>query len=161
MLIICAFAEGQFDPALADPRVDLGWVPVNERVRGDIFGDHRPRPDERISAQRRAANDGRVRPDGRPAPDEGFQILAASIDVAARVDHVREDHRGSQKNIIFENHAGVDRNIILNFDVIPDLNIVGNENILPDIAAFADLGLGHDVAKMPNARAFANFSAFI
>src|SRR3954468_15692160 len=50
-------------PALTHPTDAPRGNAGHERVGHHVFGDHRPRADERIFTERRAADDGRVRAD--------------------------------------------------------------------------------------------------
>jgi hypothetical protein len=81
--------------------------------------------------------------------------------MAAGIDHIRKNHRGSAEDIVFQNAAGVHRNVVLNFDVIADCHIRRDHDVLSDIAAGADRGILHDMGKMPNFGTRANGAGLI
>src|SRR5262245_22745830 len=82
-------------------------------------------------------------------------------DLAARIDQVREDTRRSEKNIILHNGAGPQRDIVLDLHVVTDFHMTGNDDVLPEHAFLTDLRMRHDMAEMPDHRAFANFTGNI
>lgn len=85
----------------------------------------------------------------------------APNDVAAWIDHIGEDHRGSAKDVVFECHTSVDRDIILDLDIVSQNDTGSDHDILTEVAALANLCLAHDMTEMPYLRAVTNLTAFV
>ena len=87
--------------------------------------------------------------------------LVSTVNLAAGIDHVGEDHGWTEEDVIFQVHAAVDRDIVLDLDLVSNLGIRSDEHILTDIAVLADASARHNVAEMPNLGAGADFSALV
>lgn len=118
----------------------------------NILGHHRPRADQRVSADPMAADDGRVRAYRRPALDHRAPVFVLSADVATRVDDIGKHHAGTAKHVVFQRDAIVDGNIVLHLDVIADHHVVADKYILAEGTMFADLRAAANVHPMPDVR---------
>src|SRR5579885_2557959 len=70
--------------------------------------------------------------------------------MAARIDHVREDHRMAAEYVIFQDAAGIYGNVVLDFDVIADDNAGRHHHVLADVTVRADPRVLHDVGEVPD-----------
>src|SRR5437879_4169686 len=154
-----ATADGQPHPALTHPARDPRGSPQHQGVVGYILRDHGPGADEGIAPNGMPADDGRVGAKGGPAAHQGRPVLVLARDVAARVDHVGEDHGGAAEDIVLENDSLVDRHVVLDLDVVADHDVAGYQHILPEVAATPDPRTWHDVAVVPDLRALADLAA--
>ena len=73
--------------------------------------------------------------------------------MAARICHVREHTRGTEKDVVLDRGAGVDRDIVLDLDVGADTHAGGDKHILAQVAILTKLGVVADMGKMPDFRA--------
>src|SRR5262249_9212245 len=117
--------------------------------------------DEGVTPNRQAAHDSRIGANAGPFADNGVFVQVAAHDLAARVDDVRQDARGSEENVVLDDGAGVERDVILNLDVVANHDMARHQDILAQAASVADLGVGHDMAKVPDLRPVADFAWII
>src|SRR5215469_13361714 len=81
--------------------------------------------------------------------------------MAARTDYVGKHHGWTAEYVVFQFHARIQGDVILNLYVITDAPSGGNVDVLTEIAFAANLAIRHDVRKMPDLRAFADFARLI
>ena len=148
-------------PVAADPAHPSRWHAHHQSVIRNIPRHHRARADERIAADGDAANDGGVGANGRAPPHQRGLKLALTLDLAAGIDDVGENHRGAAEDVVLQDDAVVHRDVVLDFHAIANDRVVVHEHVLAQIAAFADAGCGHDVAEVPDARVRADLRACI
>ena len=103
------------------------------------MGDHRAGGHKTILAQRDAADDGCICPNGGASFDKGSLVLVLAFDVAAWIDHICEDHRRSAEDVIFKFHTGVHGDVILDLYSISDFDTWTDHDILPEIAVVPNL----------------------
>src|SRR5688572_7548612 len=149
-------SELEADAAPADPAPDARRVAVDDRVVGHVARDDAARADDAEASERHAADDRRVGADGSAAPHERAAVLVLALDVASRVDHVREYHRGPAEHVVLEDDARVDRDVVLDLDVVADDASRRDHDVLADVAARADSRVAHHVAEVPDLRAVAD-----
>src|SRR5690606_31843302 len=112
------------------------------------FGDHCPRPDERILPYLIATHYGGVAAYGGSVPDHCGHVLVAPDDGAAGVDYVGEYHRRSQEYIILTYNSGIDRYIVLYLDIISENHTRRDHHVLAYIAVRTYDGVFHDMAEV-------------
>jgi hypothetical protein len=81
--------------------------------------------------------------------------------MAARIEDIREHHRGTAKYIVLQDHPGVNRDIILNLNVITNYTAGGDHNILTNIAPLTNDAISHNMAEMPYFCAFPNLGRLV
>ena len=81
--------------------------------------------------------------------------------MTARIDHIGENHRRAEEDIVFNDYSIVDRYIILNLYSISDNGVVVDKHVLPNVAALPDPTGRHEVGEMPDLGLIADYGAFI
>src|ERR1700730_10175992 len=79
----------------------------HKRVVWNIACDHRAGGHKAILSQYRAAYDRCIRPNGSASSHHGSFVFVLSFDVAAWIDHIREDHGRPAKDIVLKLHPGI------------------------------------------------------
>lgn len=106
---IAVFLEPlELNAALAHPAMQAGRVAVAQAVIRDIPGHHCACADKAIIPQGNPAYDRRVRPDGRATLHQCGAVLVLAVNVAARVEHIGENHRRTQEGVVFDSYPGID-----------------------------------------------------
>src|ERR1017187_5288155 len=123
-----------------------------------ILGHDGAGGNKRISANGRAAHDGRVGADRGAFADDRLLVHVPAHDFAARIDDVGQNAGRPEEDVVLDDGAGVEGNVVLDLDVVADLDMARHQDVLPKVAAGADFGVRHDVAKVPDLRAFADFT---
>src|SRR5688572_3621628 len=142
--------EVEADAAPAHPAAHARRVAVDDRVVGNVPRDHAAGADHAVAAERDAADDGGIGADRGAALHQRLAVLVLALDVAPRVDHVREYHRGPAEHIVLDHHARVNRDVVLDLHVVADHALRRNDHVLADIAASTDAAVAHDVAEVPD-----------
>src|SRR5712664_2668701 len=147
--------------ALAHPPHAARRHADHQAVGGHVGRDHGARADERVLAECDAANDGRVGPDGAAALHERAPVFVLARDVAARVHHVGEHAGGPAEDVVFQLDALVNRDVVLDLDVVADFRPGHHDDVLAEVAALAVHGAGHDVRKVPDLGAAADYRSVV
>ena len=151
----------QFFTAGADITAYTGRITVNEGVVGHVACDHRACADKGITSDGDAAYNSGVGPDACPAL---YQRRAGLIHTAyggAWVPYVGEYHGRAAENLIFQRYMAIYADIVLNLAAVADAYMGVHIDILPYIASGFDDGRTHNMAEMPDMRAFADACAFV
>ena len=112
--------ECQSDTASAHPASLAGRVSVNQRIIGNVPGHNGTGAHKSILADGGAANHGAVGAQRRTFANQRGLVLVFPDNMAPRVRHIGEDHRGSAEDVILKDTTGVDGNIVLDFNVVAD-----------------------------------------
>ena len=89
-------------------------------------------------------------------------MLAAPLrELAARIEHVGEDHRRAAEDVILQGHPLVDRHVVLDLDMIADGDVVAHVDVLPQGALLPDLAAALHVAVVPDLGAGADLAAVV
>src|SRR5213592_2338333 len=139
--------------ALAHPSHAARRHAHHQRVRRDVGRHDRAGADERVLAERDAAQDRGVGADGAAPLHARGAVLVLARHVAPRVQHVGEHARRPAEHIVLQGHAFVDRDVVLDLDVVADARTGHHHHVLAQVAALADYRAGHDVAEVPDLRA--------
>ncbi len=166
-ILFPAFRAGGFSIRIKIQFIAVGAHPAGlpGRVAGDqgigrhVAGDHSPGPDKGILPDLDPAEDGGIGADGSPFTDQGFLVFILSFNRAAGVDHIGKDHRRAEKNLVFAGHSGIDADIVLHFDPVTQPHSGHDDHILPQGTILPYDTAGHDMAEMPDARAFSDEGA--
>ncbi len=151
----------QFFTAGADITAYTGGIAVNKGVVGHVACDDRTCADEGITSDGDAAYNGGVGSDGSPALHQCRTGLIHTAYGGTRIPYVGEYHGGAAENFIFERYMAINADIVLNLAGVADAHMGVHIDILPYIASGSDDGRTHDVAEMPDMRAFADACAFV
>lgn len=151
----------QFFTAGADITAYTGRITVNEGVVGHVARDDRTCADKGITSDGDAAYDGGIGSDGSPALHQCRAGLIHTAYGGARVPYVGEYHGGAAEHFIFQRYMAIYADIILNFAGVADAHMGIHIDILSYITSGSDDGRTHDVAEMPDMRAFADACAFV
>src|SRR5215472_2990014 len=81
--------------------------------------------------------------------------------MAAGTNDIGKHHGWTAEYVVFQFHARIQGDVILNLYVIADAHSGGNVDVLTKIASAPNLAIRHDVRKMPDLRAFADFARLI
>src|SRR5213596_2116308 len=147
--------------ALAHPSHAARRHAHHQRVRRDVGRHDRAGADERVLAERDAAQDRGVGTDGAAPLHARGAVLVLARHVAPRVQHVGEHARRPAEHIVLQGHAFVDRDVVLDLDVVADLRAGHHHHVLAQVAALADDGARHDVAEVPDLRAAADLGSIV
>ena len=123
---------------------------------GDVPGDDGPGADKGVPADRDAADDGAVGPQGGAPPDDGGPDLVHLRDLRPGVVDVREDHGGAAEDPFLQGNPLVDGDVVLDLAAGADGDIRADDDVLADVAPLAHGGTGEDVGEVPDLRAFAD-----
>ncbi len=151
----------QFFTAGADITAYTGGIAVNKGVVGHVARDDRTCADKGITSDGDAAYDGGIGSDGSPALHQCRAGLIHTAYGGARVPYVGEYHGGAAEHFIFQRYMAIYADIILNFAGVADAHMGIHIDILSYITSGSDNGRSHDVAEMPDMRAFADACAFV
>lgn len=75
--------------------------------------------------------------------------------------YVGEYHGAGAENLIFQRYMAIYADIVLNLAAVADAYMGVHIDILPYIASGSDDGRTHNMAEMPDMRAFADACAFV
>jgi hypothetical protein len=145
----------------AHPTLLAGGIAHHKGVVGHVLRHHAAGGNETVPPQGGAADNGGIGPDRGPAPDEGLLVQAVAVDLRPGIGDVRQDTGRPKEDVILDNRAGVDRDVVLHLHVVADRHAAIHVHVLAEYAALADLRALHDVRKMPNFCARANYRAVI
>src|SRR5687768_6469569 len=106
-------SEVEADAAPAHPAVNARGVSIDHRVVGHVARDHAAGADHAIAPERHPADDRGVGADRGAFPHQRLPVFVLALDVAPRVDHVREHHRGPAEDVVLEHDAGVHGDVVL------------------------------------------------
>lgn len=151
----------QFFAAGADIIAYPGGITVNKGVVGDVARDDRACADKGITTDGDAAYNGSIGSDGSPALHQCRTGLIHTAYGGTRIPYVGEYHGGAAEDFIFQRYMAVYADIVLNLAAVADAHMGVHIDILPYIASGSDDGRTHDVAEMPDMRAFADACAFV
>lgn len=139
----------------AHPPCLPGRVAGHQRVIGHGPGHHTAGGNEAVPSKFNTTDNRRVCAHGGSAAQQRLLVDLLSVDLRARIAHVGQHAARTQEHIVLDSTSGVDRHVVLDLDVVSDRHIITHVYILPECAAAADARAGLDVAKVPDARAFA------
>ena len=88
-------------------------------------------------------------------------VFELSFDLTPRINYIGEHHGRATEYVILELHACIKRNVVLDFDVVSYLHIRCHMYILSQNAISTDLGMRHDVRKVPDPSPLPDFSRLI
>lgn len=149
-------------PTLAHPSDLAGGDSGHQCISGDIFCDHSSGSDKGVLANGIAADDCAVGPKACAFFYEGFFVFVFSGDSTSGVNDVCKNHTRAAEDIVFQLHLIIDGDVVLHFDIGADFDVIAHVDVLPERAVFADFDVtAADVHPVPNARAGADFSAFV
>ena len=151
----------QFFTAGADITAYAGGITINKGVVGDVVRDDRACPDKGITTDGNAAYNGGIGSDGSPALHQCRTGLIHTANGGTRIPYVGEYHGGAAEHFIFQRYMAVYADIVLNLTGVADAHMGVHIDILPYIASGSDDGRTHDMAEMPDMRAFADMCAFV
>ena len=131
--------SGRLVPGTNVP-VDPGRIAVHDGIWRDVGRNHRASTHHRVSSDRDAGQDCRIRPDRGALADPGDGKLARPLPAAWELV-IRERGVRADKDVVVEPdaipqlHAGLDRDSVTHHDVVLD------EDVIADVAARPDAGL--------------------
>ncbi|KKW01471.1 MAG: hypothetical protein UY34_C0011G0013 [Parcubacteria group bacterium GW2011_GWA2_48_9] len=136
-------------------------VTIHQGVVRDVFCDYRARTNKRMPSNNGTANDRCVCPDGCTLLHKRGKIDPVLWVFGPRIHVVRENHRGSTKNVVLEGNTVIYRYVVLYFYVVSDSCFAADIHVLAKRTVLSDFGARHDMAKMPYLCTFANFTRFV
>src|SRR6185437_10552529 len=108
-----------------------------------------------------SANDGGIRADGASPLEYCRFVQRVPVHLRTRIADVGKNAGGAEEYVVFNDRAGVDGDVVLNFDVVADYRSAVNVDVLSDDALFSDARAFHDVSKVPDLAARADFRAIV
>jgi hypothetical protein len=148
-------------PKLAHVAHMAGWVAEPKLISADVFGNYCPRTDKGKSPDIMSTDDGGIGTDRGPLANMGMEVLIATWDGRPWVEHIGENHAGSQEHVIVAGNTAVDRDIVLDLDVVAEYHTWAHDDILAQIATFAQDGTRHNVAEVPDLATITNVAAWV
>src|SRR5665648_1105045 len=106
------------------PASSTGRISNHQGIIRNVPGNHSACTNKGISSDTYPANNGRVGSDSRTFLHQRWFVLILPDNCASGVDHIGENRRWPQKNIVFTNHSGINRNVVLNFNVVTKLSLI-------------------------------------
>src|SRR4051794_34998553 len=128
----------------------------HQREIRHVLGHHRARGDEGVGTDGMAANDRRVRADGRAAADEGRAKRVLALDLGTRSVDVGEHAGRPAEHTLLERDALIEADVVLDLAGVADNDVGADHDVLPDGYVAPDPHAAEDVAEVPDLRAFAD-----
>jgi hypothetical protein len=148
-------------PTHTHPTNDLAGISNKQSKVWDILQNDRASADKGVLADGHATDDCAVGPKRRTQPDQRRTELVHPPDLAARVEHIGEDHGWTAKDMILKGHSFIHRDVVLYFDPIADVHVWTDHHVLADPTILSNPGVFQDVGEMPDRGPFANLNAIV
>jgi hypothetical protein len=116
----------------------------------NTLGDDRSSTDKSIPSNVIATHNRGIGSNGSASANMGSGVLSLSDNGTPRIDDIREYTARPQENIIIADHTFVDGDVILNFYIFTQDDSGRNDYVLTNVASLAQLGTGHNMAKVPD-----------
>lgn len=134
-------------------------ISVHQSKIGDSPRDNRPRANQRVTTNRYAAQQGRVRTDARAFAYQSGRVLVL-INFRAWESIICKRDIGSDKNTVLKRNPLPQSNTIFHHYIISNHNTVFDKAMVAYVATRANRGTIEDMRECPNTRTFANATGF-
>ena len=141
----------------AHPPFLLGWHTNNKTIVRNILRYHSACCHERESPERRATDDGGVRPDAGAPPNGRVLVECVPFDLAPGIGNIGQRAGRAKENIVLDHGAAINADIVLHFHIAPQLDTRTEHNILAEVAIFSNFRTSHDMTEVPDFGALTYF----